>query len=250
MALSTDKNMPVLCQGSISAALGRIAKIREQQKIHHQRRAQNLVPINTTSFSVHPKFHAVASPMLSPSHDVDTLASLLSASSLSPDAKAYDGSPGSPPTPFPTVIGSPQGNSQPAQSADRRAGPSEKSCMRETKRCKAETGSDFSVKSFGRKAAKKASSRNCRRAKRHKISERCAFGDREASEKVRQKSISQSNAINVQFDINNLTAAKGGWVGLKRCFEGPKKIYSLKELLLGDSETGRPALHLFQWDDQ
>ena len=55
--------------------------------------------------------------------------------------------------------------------------------------------------------------------------------------------------VHVDFDANDLPAAKGGWVELRGSFTGKKRAYTLEELLTCDPKTGRPALRLFQWKD-
>ena len=102
----------------------------------------------------------------------------------------------------------------------------------------------------GRKLAKKRAKRNSRRGQNFKRALALAFGDQEASSRARQKAISQGGVIRVDFDANNLSAARGGWVGLKGRFSGEKRAYTLEELLTGDPLTKRPAMTLFQWRDR
>ena len=102
----------------------------------------------------------------------------------------------------------------------------------------------------GRKLAKKRAKRNSRHAQNLKRGLALAFGDQETSSRVRQKAISRAGVIHVDFDVNNLSAAKGGWVGLRGRFSGEKRAYTLEELLTGDPLTKRPAMTLFQWRDR
>ena len=102
----------------------------------------------------------------------------------------------------------------------------------------------------GRKLAKKRAKRTLRRAHNFVRSSSLAFGDQEANARVRQNAVSRSGAIHVDFDVNALSAAKGGWVGIRKRFSGEKRAYSLDELLAGDPKVGRPGMTLFQWRDR
>ena len=101
----------------------------------------------------------------------------------------------------------------------------------------------------GRKQAKKRAKRNSRRVQNLKKSQNFAFGDQEASRRVRQNALALSGVVHVDYDVNVLPAAKGGWVGLRGRFSGEKRIYSLDELLEGDPHSGRRAMKLFSWKD-
>ena len=101
----------------------------------------------------------------------------------------------------------------------------------------------------GRKLAKKRAKRNSRRGQNHRRAQNLQFGDQEANARVRQNAIERGGVVHVDFDVNALPAAKGGWVGLRGRFSGEKRAYSLEELVKGDSQSKDPALKVFQWTD-
>lgn len=64
------------------------------------------------------------------------------------------------------------------------------------------------------------------------------------------KALKETNPISVDLDSTRLKMAKGAWEGLKGKFPWERKIYSLEELLKGDSSANRPPLKLVDWRDE
>ena len=242
--MKTDEDAStVACQASVSWALLRMARIRDQNSRRNARKAGFLAPIDTVLSGSEKVSQGQEPPPPALQEDVDDLANLLSATSLSSGAEEADAR--SPPSRLPLVTGpsdSPLPVPEPSKADPRSASPP-------AKKAKPEPDPEPSARVSGRKLAKRRASRNSRRAKNMHRIQSYAFGDQEATDRARRKAVDLSDAVHVRFNADALPAAKGGWVGLRGRFFSERRPYTLEELLAGDPASGRPAFKLFRWDD-